>query len=82
MSTRPAAANADSLADASTEGSGADLAEGGVFLSNLMRPLTGSENARVNAAFDYPEGSELVVCELRAGAGDSIVALLGKHTAR
>ena len=82
LSTRPAAANADSLADASTEGSGADLAEGGVFLSNLMRPLTGSENARVNAAFDYPEGSELVVCELRAGAGDSIVALLGKHTAR
>jgi len=83
LSARPADANADSLADASAAGSGADLAEGGNYLSRIhMCPLTVAQEDAVNAAFDHPEGSEFVVCKLRAGAGRSYVPLLGKHTAR
>jgi hypothetical protein len=83
LSARPADANADSLVDASAAGSGADLAEGGNYLSRIhMCPLTVAQEDAVNAAFDHPEGSEFVVCKLRAGAGRNNVPLLGKHTTR
>jgi hypothetical protein len=49
---------------------------------STRRPLTVDEDATVGAAFKYPEGSETEVCKLRAGAGGSTAAILGKHMAR
>ena len=49
---------------------------------STRRALTVDEDATVDAAFKYPEGSETEVCKLRAGAGGSTAAILGKHMAR
>ena len=61
---------------------GSVSAAGDCISLSTRRPLTVDENATVDAAFKYPEGSETEVCKLRAGAGGSTVPILGKHMAR
>jgi len=70
------------VAGAAGAAAGSVSAAGEWISLSTRRPLTVDEDATVDAAFKYPEGSETEVCKLRAGAGGSTVPILGKHMAR